>query len=169
MTIILGIDPGLAKTGYGVIRVEGNRIIHIYHDTITTDASAPTGVRLLAIYAGIKKSIKSFKPTMAGIESLYFAKNISSAMPVAQARGVILLTLAQAGITAREFSPIEIKQMITGNGRAEKAQVQRLVRFLLSMEKTAMSDHASDALAAAICCYNAGIAEAKIDESRSGP
>ncbi|MAG14151.1 MAG: crossover junction endodeoxyribonuclease RuvC [Spirochaetales bacterium] len=162
MTTILGVDPGLAKTGYGVIRVEGNRIAHIFHDTISTDPAAITGVRLETIYDGIKKAVETFQPSMAGIESIYFAKNISSALPVAQARGVILLGLSQENILTREFSPQMIKQMITGNGRAEKAQVQRLVRFLLSMDEPPGSDHASDALAAAICCYNSSTAESKI-------
>jgi crossover junction endodeoxyribonuclease RuvC len=159
---ILGIDPGLAKTGYGIIRIEGTRLSHVAHDVISTDSHIPTGNRLEIIFSSIKDAVDRYKPDHTAVESLYFAKNAVSAIPVAQARGVTLLALAQAGIDAREYSPLQIKQAITGNGRAEKKQVQELVRFLLSLKDIPKPDHASDALAAAICCYHEVSAEEKM-------
>ena len=100
--------------------------------------------------------MKEYKPDQSGIESLYFAKNVKSAIPVAQARGVILLLLENNKVPAFEFTPLVIKQAITGNGRADKQQVQELVRHLLSLKEIPKPDHAADALAAAICCYNIG-------------
>ena len=161
---ILGIDPGLAKTGYGVIRVKGGKISHVAHDIISTDPDQLIGNRLSDIFSGIKAAVEFHRPEYAAVESLFFAKNASSAIPVAQARGVALLALAQAGIDTREYSPLQIKQALTGNGRAEKRQVQELVRFLLSLSEPPTPDHASDALAAAICCYHAVSAEEKINK-----
>jgi len=160
--IILGVDPGLAKTGYGVIRIEGDRIHHVSHRIISTAADIATGERLSIIYSGITAAVKLHRPDYAAVENLYFSKNISSAFPVAQARGVVLLALAQGGVETREYTPLEIKQAITGNGRAEKRQVQELVRFLLALQEIPKPDHASDALAAAICCYHLVAAERKM-------
>jgi crossover junction endodeoxyribonuclease RuvC len=166
--IILGIDPGLAKTGYGVIEADGDRISHIAHDTISTDSHLGAGSRLKMIYAGICKTCESYKPDYAAVESLYFSKNISSAFPVAQARGVAILALAQNDIDTREYSPLEIKQSITGNGRADKRQVQDLVRFLLSLKENPKPDHAADALATAICCFHIISAEVKMQGPEKG-
>jgi crossover junction endodeoxyribonuclease RuvC len=162
---ILGIDPGLANTGYGVIQIKGSKISHVAHDIISTDSHELIGNRLSTIFTGIKAAVELHHPDYAAVESLFFAKNASSAIPVAQARGVTLLALAQAGISTREFSPLQIKQMLTGHGRAEKKQVQELVRFLLSLSAPPKPDHASDALAAAICCYHAVSAEEKINKN----
>jgi len=162
--IILGVDPGLAKTGYGVIRIEGDTISHVSHNIISTDAKIQTGNRLEIIFSKITDAVKLHKPDYAAVENLYFARNISSAFPVAQARGVVLLALAQGEIDTREFSPLEIKQAITGNGRAEKRQVQELVRFLLALKEIPKPDHAADALAAAICCYHMVSAERKMNK-----
>ena len=160
--IILGVDPGLAKTGYGVIRIEGDKISHVTHDIISTASDLQTGKRLNLIFAAIDSAAKRYHPDYAAVENLYFSKNISSALPVAQARGVVLLALARGEIDTREFSPLEIKQIITGNGRAEKKQVQELVRFLLALKEIPQPDHAADALAAAICCYHLVSAEQKM-------
>lgn len=111
--------------------------------------------------------VKRYQPDAGGIESLFFAKNISSAIPVAQARGVVLLAFAQANIVAKEFPPREIKQMITGSGRADKQQVQNLVRFLLALEEVPKPDHAADALAVAICCFHALSVEVKLSQGRA--
>jgi len=159
---ILGVDPGFAKTGFGVIRIESGRISHIAHDIISTEPSLQTGARLKIIHDGICAAADLYKPDFAAVENLYFSKNISSALPVAQARGVVLLALAQREIDAREYSPLEIKQAITGSGRAGKSQVQELVRFLLALREIPKPDHASDALAAAICCYHMVAAERKL-------
>ncbi len=162
MTRVLGLDPGLAETGYGVIEVRRGMYVHVDHGCISTSAELPTGQRLEKIQREILEVIRRFRPSSAGVESLYFAKNISSAIPVAQARGVLLLTLAQTGIPAREFAPQEIKMAISGTGRASKFQVQDLVRLLIGLPELPTPDHAADALAAAICCYNTRSSEALI-------
>jgi crossover junction endodeoxyribonuclease RuvC len=168
MTIVLGIDPGFAQTGYGIIQAHGSKISHVTHGAISTAPDLGTGKRLQKIHAEICRIVDQYSPTVGGIETLYFAKNITSAFPVAQARGVALLALAQADVVIREFPPQEIKQAITGNGRAQKKQVQDLVRFLLSLEEIPQPDHAADALATAICCYHSVNAEALIHQQTGG-
>jgi crossover junction endodeoxyribonuclease RuvC len=154
MITVMGIDPGLADTGWGMLRADGNRFAHLDHGTITTPAQWNPQDRLMAIYDRIVATIERFGPSFAGIESLYFAKNISSAIPVAEARGVALLACARCGLPARGYSPPEIKQALTGNGRAEKRQVQEMVRLMLGLDEIPRPDHAADALAAAICGYH---------------
>lgn len=154
MRIILGIDPGLAETGYGLIAVESNRFRHLDHGVIRTAAEDDPGSRLHELYQRLGELLDRFTPSDAGIESLYFARNVTSAIPVAQARGVVLLLLHERGITAAEYPPQAIKQAIVGQGRAEKHQVQDLVRVLLGLAEIPRPDHAADALAAAICHHN---------------
>ena len=167
MTTFLGIDPGLAKTGYGIIQISSGALKHVTHGTISTESSVPTGDRLKEIHTKVRKLIKTYKPDIGGVESLYFAKNITSAIPVAQARGVVLLAFSQEKTEAKEFPPQEIKQAITGNGRAEKQQVQELVKFLLSLDDIPRSDHAADALAVAICCYHSYTADEIVRKAQS--
>lgn len=166
--VILGVDPGLATTGYGLIEVRDNRFLHLDHGTIRTKPDVETGARLSHIYDTMRAILKDYRPTMAGIEGLYFAKNITSAIPVAQARGVLLLAFAQENIRTGEFPPLEIKQAITGNGRAEKHQVQELVRVFLGLKEVPSPDHAADALAIAICCFNTLTARARITANQKG-
>lgn len=153
MIRILGIDPGLADTGWGVIEIKGNSLRHLAHDTIHTPADMDTGDRLNTIYEAFKKIITTYRPERAAIERVYFAKNRTSAIPVAQARGVLLLVLSRASVPAHEYPPQEIKKAITGQGRAEKLQVRELVRVVLGMKDLPKTDHAADALAAAVCCH----------------
>lgn len=108
-----------------------------------------------------------YKPSESGIESLFFAKNSSSAIPVAEAKGVLLLTLEELGIRVREFSPQEIKLSLTGHGRADKRQVQEIVRLLLGLDKIPEPDHSADALAAAICCGNSGILQNRLESGNN--
>jgi crossover junction endodeoxyribonuclease RuvC len=152
--IILGIDPGLAYTGYGIIHMKGRKFALIDSGVISTPSTQETGKRLDTIFSEVQTLIDSNKPEQAGVESLYFAKNALSAIPVAQARGVVLLALAQRSIPTAEYPPQAIKQAIVGNGRADKEQVQELVRILLGLKDIPKPDHAADALAAAICHYN---------------
>lgn len=154
MTTLLGIDPGLASTGYGVIAVDGNRIRHLAHGVITTSSSDTTGLRLEQIFSELESLLLRYKPVEAGVESLYFSKNITSAIPVAHARGVVLLALAQAGVDAHEYTPQAIKSAIVGEGRADKRQIIEFVRVLLNLPEAPGPDHAADALAAAICHNN---------------
>ena len=151
MIRVLGIDPGLAATGWGVVDCDGSRYHHVDHGVVRTSPGVSAGERLQKIYNQIRSVVKKFKPTAAGVESLYFARNATSAIPVAQARGVALLALTQAGVAAHEYPPQAIKQAIVGQGRAEKRQVQDMVRVLLGLSEPPKPDHAADALAAAIC------------------
>ena len=162
MRIILGIDPGLAQTGYGLIAVQRNRFRHLSHGVISTAAGDGAGQRLYQLYRQLGELLDRFQPSQAGVESLYFARNVTSAIPVAQARGVVLLLLHQRGISAAEYPPQAIKQAIVGQGRAEKHQVQDLVRVLLGMSEIPRPDHAADALAAAICHHNSGDVAARV-------
>ncbi len=151
MRRILGIDPGLASTGFGVIETTDNGYRHLHHGVITTGASDPTGDRLAKIYREIEEVIRRFSPGEAAVESLFFAKNATSAIPVAQARGVVLLALSHVGVTGVEYAPQAIKRALVGEGRAEKQQVQELVRVVLGLSEIPSPDHAADALAVAVC------------------
>lgn len=149
--IILGIDPGLADLGWGVIESSRGRHRHLGHGVIQTSAREIPEQRLLKIFEGIQALIRQFQVTCAGLETLFFVKNITSALPVAEARGVVRLALALAGIPIGEYNPTAIKNALVGVGRAEKAQVQEMVRLLLGLDQIPEPNHAADALAAAIC------------------
>lgn len=151
---IIGIDPGLASVGYGILEARGGRLRHLGHGCIVTAKDVPTGERLLAISTRVAELIEEWKPTTAGMESLYFWKNVTSALLVAEAKGVIRLAFAQAGVELVEYSPTAIKQAVSGSARAEKGQVQEMVRIILGLPSIPKPDHAADALAAAICRSN---------------
>jgi crossover junction endodeoxyribonuclease RuvC len=148
---ILGVDPGLASTGWGIVDSESGAVKHIDHGTIETKADRPRAERLCFIMASVRSILEKFKPDEAAVETLYFGKNISSAIPVAEARGVICAAVAERGISVRELTPNEIKLGVSGIGRAEKRQVQEMVRIILGLDESPGSDHAADALGAAIC------------------
>ena len=151
--IILGIDPGTAIIGYGIIKKDENLSL-IDYGCITTSAKLTTAERLTILYKELKKIINKYKPNIASVEKLFFCKNIKTAITVSQARGVILLTINKAGIPIFEYTPLEIKQAITSYGKAEKIQVQKMVKILLKLKKIPKPDDAADALATAICCAN---------------
>lgn len=152
-TILAGFDPGLASCGYGIISVQGSRVRQLDHGEIRTDSALPEQHRLKQIYDTCMEVFARYSPSGAGIESIFFAKNVGSAIPVAQARGVILLACEISGIPAISLSPPQIKQRISGVGRAEKSQVQHMVKLLLGMKEAPSSDHAADALAAAYALW----------------
>jgi crossover junction endodeoxyribonuclease RuvC len=154
MKVILGIDPGLTSTGYGVIEADGRSYTHIKHGVINTDPSDSRGERLLQLYRSIDGILDEYKPQEAGLESIFFAKNVKTALPVAEARGVILMCLARHNIPCREYTPLQIKQAVLGRGRAEKAQVQRAIQLIFGLQSLPQPDHASDAIAAALCHSN---------------
>lgn len=153
---VLGIDPGLASIGWGIVESDRNRLSHIARGTIKTSSRDNTGHRLKIIYSEIISLIEKYHPEQASLETLYFARNTSSALPVAQARGVQVLACALSGLTIGEYTPLEIKLAVVGNGRAEKQQVENMVYLLLGLHQIEKSDHATDALAAAICHINRG-------------
>lgn len=152
--IILGIDPGLASTGWGVIDSDGNRFRLISYGCIETDSKQNHSLRLLEIYNKILAVINEFKPDQASMETLYFAKNVTSALGVSEARGVVSLCLAQNAIPLTEYSPNTIKQSVSGTATADKALVQKCVKMLLGLQEIPKPDHAADAIAAAITHVN---------------
>ncbi len=154
MRTVIGIDPGLASTGWGVVRFDGSRYLHVGHGVVTTDPATPLPQRLAKIYKEIRRLLSRFGPSEAGVEDLFFSKNATSAMQVAQARGVVLLALGQSDIPVGTYSPQQVKQAVIGRGRADKDQVQRLVAVVLGMDTVPGPDHAADALAIAICHSN---------------
>ena len=151
MTTLIGIDPGLAATGWGVVRFDGTRFRHVAHGVLETGPELRLPERLRAIYEGILSVLEEYQPDEAGVEELYFARNVASAIPVAHARGVVVLALGQRGVPTGFYQPQQVKQAVIGRGRAEKGQVQRLVAVLLGLEEVPSPDHAADALAVAVC------------------
>ena len=151
---IIGIDPGLANTGWGVLDDVDSTIKYIDHGIIVTKADTPRADRLFFILQCIRNLIKKYKPHEAAIETLYFGRNVSSAIPVAEARGVISAAIAEKGIFLHEFTPNAIKQGVVGSSTADKKQVQQMVCFILGLDKIPTPDHAADALGAAICAVN---------------
>lgn len=149
--IILGVDPGTAITGYGLVQSEGDALQLIAYGAITTPADWKMPQRLQHIYAELTALIRTHQPTDAVIEKLFFSKNVRTALSVGQARGVALLAAAQAGLAIHEYTPLEIKQAVVGYGRAEKTQIQQMVRMLLQLDFIPQPDDAADALAVAIC------------------
>lgn len=149
--IILGIDPGLANTGWGVVAQEGSRLSCVAYGCVSTPTDHDLAVRLLKINEQIGAVVDRFKPTCVGIETVWFGQNITAAFATGQARGSALVACAKGGLQVGEFTPRQIKLAVVGTGTAEKEQVQYMVRQLLSLEKVPQPDHAADALAAAIC------------------
>ena len=148
---ILGLDPGTATTGYGIIDVgEDGRLTAVSYGTITTPAKIPMPSRLQMIERELLALIDEFQPDSSGIEEVFFGRNVTTAITVGQARGVLILTLANAKIPIGEYSPPKIKDAVTGYGKADKAQVQMMVRNLLDLEETPRPDDAADGLAVAI-------------------
>lgn len=149
--IILGIDPGLATTGYGVVKKEGNSFKLIDYDTITTSADRTDVDRLSQLYEELLSLIDKYNPEHIAVEELFFNKNVKTAIRVGQARGVILLAGAQQSINVAEYTPLQVKQAVVGYGRASKQQVQQMVKALLNLEEIPKPDDAADALAISIC------------------
>ncbi len=149
--IVLGIDPGIALMGYGVLReTDTGDPEMLAYGAISTSSKTPTQDRLVQIYAELQQLIDVYKPDTAGVEKLLFGKNVTNAMSVGQARGVALLAIAQKDVELGEYTPAEIKQAVAGYGNAPKPQMQEMVRLLLNLEDIPKPDDAADALAVAI-------------------
>lgn len=151
--IVLGIDPGTASTGYGVVAKKSKRLKCIDYSVIRTTPKYTPSVRLRKINKELSEVIEKYKPDVLAIESLYFFRNLKTAIPVSQAKGVVLFTAASREVPVKEFSPLQIKSVVTGDGRAKKKIVQKEVMKILKLKKTPRPHHASDALAAAITCF----------------
>lgn len=152
--IILGLDPGTAIVGYGVIVSEASQLKHIAHGCITTDKSLPMPTRLNQIAKQLRLLLKQYQPDLVAVEELFFAKNVTTAMSVAQARGVLLQTVANAGLPLEHYTPLQVKQALTGYGKADKPQMQKMITLLLELKEVPRPDDAADALAVAVTCAN---------------
>ncbi|MGD8455732.1 MAG: crossover junction endodeoxyribonuclease RuvC [Anaerolineales bacterium] len=150
--LVIGIDPGTAITGYGLVREnEDGTLKAVEYGAIRTPAKCPMAERLVLLHDELNKILTRHQPESSAVEMLFFQRNVKTAITVGQGRGVILLALAQAGVPVAEYTPLEIKQAITGYGGADKVQMQDMVRTLLNLDETPKPDDAADALAVAIC------------------
>jgi len=150
--VILGIDPGLADTGFGVIEKCGQKIKALAYGSIKTKAHVPHQQRLLQIRNELMALINKYQPQYAGVEKLFFAKNVTTAFSVAQARGVAVLCLGETCLKLYEFTPLQVKMALTGYGQADKKQIQQMVKIVLGLKEIPKPDDAADALAIAVCC-----------------
>jgi crossover junction endodeoxyribonuclease RuvC len=149
--LVLGIDPGTAITGYGLVTETAGQLQMVAYGAITTPADWPMPQRLQKIYRDLTVLTSEHRPTEGAVEQLFFSRNVKTALAVGQARGVALLALADGGVPIHEYTPLQVKQSVVGYGRAEKGQVQELVRLLLGLDSVPQPDDAADALAIAIC------------------
>lgn len=150
--IIIGVDPGIARTGYGVLRQEGHRVEALDYGCLETGSREPMTLRLLNLHRGLEELLRRYRPACLALELLLFSKNTRTAFQVGQARGVVLLAAGQAQIPVKEYNPMTVKQTVTGYGGAEKLQVQRVMQMTLSLKELPQPDDAADALAVAMCC-----------------
>lgn len=149
--VILGIDPGYAIVGYGVLDYQSSRFTTYAYGAIITPAGKPFGQRLQQIYEEMLRILTKYRPQALSIEKLYFTNNKTTAIDVAQARGVILLAAQQTGVAVSEYTPMQVKQSVVGYGRAAKAQVQEMTKTILKLDELPKPDDTADALALAIC------------------
>jgi crossover junction endodeoxyribonuclease RuvC len=152
--IVLGIDPGVAHTGYGVVARHQGRLVALDGGVLETAAGTDAARRLADIHAGVAALIEEHRPDALAVEDLYFGANARSAFAVGQARGVVLLAAGQRGVPSASYTPQQVKGAVCGSGRAAKDQVQRMVQALLALPELPRPDHAADALAVAICHAN---------------
>ncbi len=166
---VIGIDPGLASVGWGVVDLDGARIIYTGHGCIATKAGADMAERLASIRDALARVLAEYKPAESAMESLYFSRNVSSALGVAEARGVIRLACRDSGLAMNEYSPNDVKKAATGSGRSGKEDVQAFVRLVLGLLEVPRPDHAADALAVAIChCQGRHMRQHAVDAVRAG-
>lgn len=150
--IWIGIDPGIARLGFGVIaRTSDGGLKTIDYGCLTSRGAQPIDQRLLSLYRQLLRVLKKHSPDYMAVEQIYFAKNTKTALTIGHARGIILLVAALHNITVREFTPLQIKQALTGYGRADKHQVQQMVKTILNLKKIPQPDDTADALATALC------------------
>ena len=149
--IILGLDPGIADTGYGIISYEKGKLLCLAYGSIKTEAKKDLSERLEILDLELKKLIKKYQPEVVAVEQLFFNKNVKTALIVGQARGVLLLRIKKSGLKMLEFTPGQVKQAVAAYGRASKNQVQKMVKIILGLKSLPQPDDAADALAVAIC------------------
>ncbi len=162
--LIMGVDPGLAIVGFGFVEKTGSKLTPVQYGCIQTEAHTDSAVRLLEIYNSLGQLIDKYKPDAVAVEKLFFNQNVTTAMAVSQARGVMLLVAAQRGLQIGEYTPLQVKQAIVGYGKAEKRQVQEMVKILLHLQVVPKPDDVADALAVAICHAHSSTLNAKLKE-----
>ncbi|MBF0383231.1 MAG: crossover junction endodeoxyribonuclease RuvC [Magnetococcales bacterium] len=150
---VLGIDPGTVVTGWGVVEFRDRKFYHIANGCVRTQSKTPLPERLGSIFRSITKIITEYQPTMASVEEVFVSRNVQSALKLGHARGVAIAAISQGGLVVHEYSALQVKKSVVGYGRAEKTQVQEMVKTLLNLPKVAPED-ASDALAVAMCHIN---------------
>lgn len=155
--IILGLDPGIADTGFGLIKSENNRLTCLAYGSIKTKAQESLPNRLMILHQELNQIIKKFRPQVAAVEQLFFNTNVKTALIVGQARGVALLTLMENNLPIYEYTPAQVKQAVSTYGRASKMQVQKMVKLILGLTTLPKPDDAADALAVAICSLNTNL------------
>jgi len=152
--IILGLDPGTATVGYGIIAADANSLKHIAHGCITTSKEQPLPTRLDHLAKELRRVLREYRPDLVAVEEIFFAKNVTTAINVAQARGVLLQTVAHFKIPVEHYTPLQVKQALTGYGRADKQQMQKMAKIILELAALPQPDDAADALGVAITCAN---------------
>ncbi len=157
--IILGIDPGIADTGFGVIKVDKGKITCLTYGSIKTPAKTELSSRLETLYHDLNSILERYHPDLAAVEQLFFNTNVTTALIVGQARGVVLLALKQKGLPIANFTPLQVKSAVCSYGAAPKLQVQKMVQAILKLEKLPKPDDAADALALAICASGARLVD----------
>lgn len=163
--LVIGVDPGTATTGFGLVGEDEDGSLHaVSYGVITTPASVPLAERLLVLRNQLSEILLLHRPTAAAVEKLFFQRNVRTALAVGQGRGVVLLALAEAGLEVAEYTPLEIKQAVAGYGGAGKAQVQQMVRVLLDLPEIPRPDDAADALAVAICHLHSSRVRALLEQ-----
>lgn len=165
--LVLGIDPGTAITGYGLVKGEDDHLTLVDYGVITTAPDLPLPQRLREIYEQLTAIAIKRWPIVAAVEKLFFAKNVRTALSVGQARGVALLAMAKAEVEVYEYTPLEVKQAVAGYGRASKEQVQRMVKMLLELDSVPQPDDAADAIAVAICHLHSARLKSKLADLSS--
>ncbi|KJS11067.1 MAG: Holliday junction resolvase [Peptococcaceae bacterium BRH_c8a] len=153
---ILGIDPGNAIMGYGILDYSGNRLTPVDYGCLRSSAGVPQHLRLHKLYNELNSKLRKYKPDCLAVEELFFNRNTKTALVVGQARGIVLLAAAEAGIEVYEYTPLQVKLAAVGRGRAEKGQVQYMVKIILNLPEIPRPDDVADALAVAICHANNG-------------
>ena len=153
--IVLGVDPGTANTGFGVVERRSSRLVALDGGVVTTAPELAAELRLKAIHARIDELLHEYEPSAVALEDIYFGVNATSALAVGQARGVVMLAAGAHGVPCCSYTPQQVKSAVCGSGRAAKEQVQRMVQGMLSLSALPRPDHAADALAVAICHHNA--------------
>lgn len=161
---VMGIDPGIAIVGFGFIDKNGSKLTPVQYGCIQTEAHTPDEDRLLHVYEGTVQLIEKYQPDTVAFEKLFFNRNVTNAMSVSQARGVMILAAKQKGLPIAEYTPMQVKQAVVGYGKAEKRQVQEMIRMFLNLQKIPKPDDVADALAVAVCHAHSYLLNSKINE-----